>query len=101
MPNYKFTDTKLCAISSGNTSNPNGFYFNRLNGPSENTLKGNQYALTVICILRNYIICITTPDKSTDIEANDCLKEVCCRFREVKRFCQLMEVNSKTHYFQK
>ena len=35
--------------------------------PFETTMKGNQYASNVICMLSNYIICIPIPDKSADI----------------------------------
>ena len=44
----------------------------------ETTLKGNQCALTMICMLKHYIICIPIPDKSTDIVVNANPKEVCC-----------------------
>ena len=46
----------------------------------ENNMKGNQYALTMICMLNNYVICIPIPDKSADTVANVYLKEVYCRF---------------------
>ena len=51
-----------------------------LMGPFETTTKGNQYALTVICMLTNYIICIHIPEKSTHIAVNANLKGVYCRF---------------------
>ena len=81
VPSNRFINTKLCATSSRNTSNPNGFYFNRLIGPLETTAKGNQYTLTVIYMLTNYITCIPTPDTSADIGINAYVKEAYCRFR--------------------
>ena len=45
-------------------------------GPLETTTRGNQYTLTVICMLTNYFICIPIPDKYTDIAVNAYLKEV-------------------------
>ena len=67
----------------------------------ETTTKGNQYALTVIYMLTNYLTCIPTPDKSTDTWMNSYLKKYIVDLEEVERFCQIMEVNSKIHYFQK
>ena len=51
-----------------------------LDGPFEATTKGNQYVLTVICMLTNYIICAPTPYKSADAVVNAYLKEVYYRF---------------------
>ena len=49
------------------------------------TTRGNQYALTVIYMLTNYMICIPIPDKSVDTVANVYLKEVYGRFRGSKK----------------
>ena len=73
-------DTKLCATTFRNTSDPSGFLSIDLISPSENATKGSQYALTVICMLTNYVICIPIPDKSQDIVVNAHLKDVYCRF---------------------
>ena len=72
-----------------------------LTDPFETTTKGNQYALTVICMFTNYIICIFIPDKSADKVLKTYLKKYILDFEEAKRFCQIMEVNLKIHYFQK
>ena len=42
--------------------------------------KANQYVLTVICILINYVLCIFLPDKTADVVVDSNLKEVYCRF---------------------
>ena len=61
--------------------NPMDFISIDLVGPFETTVKGNQYALTVIYMLTNYIICIPIPDKSTDKIVNVHLQEVYCKLR--------------------
>ena len=80
MSNNKVTDTKLCATLSRNTSDPDGSDFIDLISPFESTMKGNQYALIVIYMLTNYIICIPIPDKSSDTVVNAYLREVYCTF---------------------
>ena len=49
-------------------------------GQLKTTTTGNQSAWTVICMLTNYIMCISIPDKSTDTVVNAYLKEVYYRF---------------------
>ena len=65
---------------SWSPTNPNGLYFNGLKGPFEITFWGNQYALTVICMLTKHTICILLPYRSADTVVNAYLKDVKCRF---------------------
>ena len=91
-------NTKICetlsAMSNKNLQTPNyvqlhleipqtpmEFHSIDLFGPFETTTRGNQYTLTVICMLTNYTIYIPLQDKSTDTMVNAYLKEVYCRFR--------------------
>ena len=48
-------------------------------GPFMMTTWGNQYTLTVICMLTNYVICVPLIDKFADIAVSAYLREVYCR----------------------
>ena len=52
-----------------------------LKGPLEITTRGNQYTLTVICMLINYVMCIPLADKPANTVCKWMLIEVYCRFR--------------------
>ena len=47
--------------------------------PFEMTARGNQYALTVMCMLTKYVICIPLTDKYVDTVVSQDLGEVYCR----------------------
>ena len=36
-------------------------------GPFEITRNGNQYALTIVCKIKNYVLCKLIPDKTANI----------------------------------
>ena len=77
MSNSKFKDSKLCAILLGDTSNSDRLHFNEFVSPFEATIKEHQFALTVICMLTNYVICVLLTDKSGEITvANAYIREV-------------------------
>ena len=40
----------------------------------------DQYALTVVCMIKNYTLCVHLADKSADEVINAYLREICCRF---------------------
>ena len=42
----------------------------------EDTKKGNECALTILCMITNYFTCIPLPDKKVDIVLDTFLKEV-------------------------
>ena len=68
-------------------------------GPFETTTKGNQYALTVICMLTNFIIYIPMLDKSADTVVNRYQKEVYfIDSEEVKQFCNLEFLKDRTDF---
>ena len=50
-----------------------------LMGPFEVTTRGNQYTLTVMCMLTNYVICVPLTNKSTATILKADLREVYCR----------------------
>ena len=50
-------------------------------GPFEMTSRGNQYAVTVNCMLTNYVMCIPLVDKSADTVVSAYLKNIYCRLR--------------------
>ena len=50
-------------------------------GPPEVISRGNQYALTVICMLTYYVTYIPLVDKSTAMVVSAYLKEKYCRIR--------------------
>ena len=58
---------------------PMGFISMDSIGPFEIMLRRNQYALTVICMFTNYVICVPLVDKSAPV-VNAYLKEIYCRF---------------------
>ena len=64
-------------------------------------MKGNQYALTVRCMLTNYVIYVPIPDKFVDTLVTAYQKKHIVDSEEVERNSQMMDVNSKIHYFQK
>ena len=80
---------------------PMDVIFIDLIGSLQTSTKGNQYALNVICVLTNYVKCILIPDRSTETVIYTYHKKYTVGLEEAERFCQIMEVNSNTHYFQK
>ena len=49
--------------------------------PQQASIKGNQYALMVTCVLADYVTCVLLTDKSTDTVVNAYLREVYCQLR--------------------
>ena len=70
MSKHKFTDTKLYPSSSRSPLDANDFISMELIGPFKTTSKGNQYMLTAICMLTNYVICVHLTDNTADVVVN-------------------------------
>ena len=49
-------------------------------GPFEIKSRGNQYALTMNCMLTNYVMCLPLVDKSADVVVNTYFREINCRY---------------------
>ena len=54
-------------------------------GPFEMTSRQNQYALTVVCMLINYVTCVTMTDKSVDTVMSAYLKDIYCGIRGTRK----------------
>ena len=83
--NNQFVNSNLCPTSFRSSSDTNDHISMDFIGPFEMTSTGNQYALPVICILTDYAMCICLADNSADTVASAYLKDICCRFGEVKK----------------
>ena len=63
-------------------------------GPFEMTPIGNQYAMTVICMLTNYVMCIPLAGKSAATVVRTYLKDIYYRFRDTEKSDLIMGMNS-------
>ena len=54
-------------------------------GPFNMTTKDNQYILTVVCILTNFVICVPLTGKSAEKVEGAYLREVYCRLHRSRQ----------------
>ena len=85
MSNDKLANTNYAQLHVEVLQMPMDFISGDLIHPYKVTFRGNQYALTVIGMLTNYIICIFLVDKSADMVVYAYLKEIHYRLGESQK----------------